>query len=140
MSQESIELITVELLLDKVKAMRQQGYRLVQISGARLGEQLELTYSFDRDSRLENLRLHLPAADPRVPSISSIYSCVMLYENELHDLFDIQVEGMAVDFHGHLYNTAIKHPFGGACAPGAAPAPPGAGTGAGTGAAPTATK
>jgi len=134
MSQESIELIALESLLDKVKAKRQQGYRLVQISGARLGEQLELTYSFDLDSRLENLRLLLPAAEARVPSISSIYSCVMLYENELHDLFDVQVEGMAVDFHGNLYNTAVKHPFAGvACA---APASPGAGTGA----APTATK
>jgi ech hydrogenase subunit D len=42
---------------------------------------------------------------------------VLLYENEIHDLFDIQVDGMAVDFHGNLYKTAIKHPFASIKAP-----------------------
>jgi len=137
---QSIEPITVELLLDKVRAMRQQGYRLVQISATRLSEEVELTYSFDRDGRLDHLRLHLPGAEPRVPSISSIYACVLLYENELHDLFDVKVDGMAVDFHGHLYNTAIQHPFGSTKAPCATPKtapPPGATSG---GAAQTATR
>ena len=50
-------------------------------------EHVELTYSFDRDSQLANLRLQLPAAEARVPSISSIYWCAFLYENEIHDLF-----------------------------------------------------
>ncbi len=92
--------------------MRKQGYRLVQIGATRLPEHVELTYSFDRDSRLANLRFQVPAAGARVPSISSIYWCAFLYENELHDLFNIQVDGMAVDFHGLLYETTVKFPFG----------------------------
>ena len=115
--EANIEIITVDALLEKVKALRDQGYRLVQIGAARLPESMELTYSFDRENRLANLRLNLPLAQPRLPSISSVYKCVSLYENEIHDQFGIQVEGMAVDFHGNLYKTAIKHPFASLKAP-----------------------
>jgi len=47
-----------------------------------------------------------------VPSISSIYGCAILYENEIHDLFNVKVDGLTVDFHGNFYKTAIKFPFG----------------------------
>ena len=61
--------------------------------------------------------------DPRVPSISPIYGCAFLYENEMHDLFNIKVEGMTVDFHGNLYNTTVKFAFGETKAPAAKPQP-----------------
>jgi ech hydrogenase subunit D len=82
---------------------------------------VEVTYSFDLKNALTNLRLNLPAAQPRLPSISSIFGCVILYENELHDLFNIQVEGIAVDFKGNFYKTAVKFPFGTVKAPAAKP-------------------
>ena len=125
MSQEQIELITVETLLDKVKAMKAQGRRLVQISATRLPDTVELTYSFDLDSQLANLRLTLPADKPQLPSISSIYLCSILYENEIHDLFGVQVDGIAIDFKGNFYKTAVKFPFASApvCAAPAKPAP-----------------
>ena len=127
-TEQTFEIIPVEALLDRVGHMRQQGYRLVQIGATRLPEQVEVTYSFDRDRQLANLRLQVPAAEARVPSISSIYWCAFLYENEMHDLFNLQVDGMAVDFHGHLYETAVKFPFGSTQAPAArpvaAPVPP----------------
>jgi len=110
-AEANIEIVTPDALLAKVRALRDQGYRLVQIGASRLPESMELTYSFDLENRLANLRLNLPLAQPRLPSISSIYKCVLLYENEIHDLFGIQVDGMAVDFHGNLYKTAIMHPF-----------------------------
>jgi ech hydrogenase subunit D len=119
---QTFEEIPVDTLLARVGALHQQNQRLVQIGATRLPDQLELTYSFDLEGRLTNLRLHLPAAEARVPSITSIYWCAFLYENEIHDLFNLQVEGMAVDFHGHLYNTAIKFPFGSTKAPPAKPA------------------
>ena len=114
MSQEQIELITIDAVLDKVRAKREQGHRLVQISATRLPDQVELTYSFDLDSRLSNLRLSLPAVETHLPSISSIYGCAILYENEIHDLFDVKVDGLTVDFHGNFYKTAVKFPFGSA--------------------------
>jgi ech hydrogenase subunit D len=110
--EQTTELITVDALLRKAQAMRQQGYRLVQISATRLPDQLELTYSFALEGRVTQFRLHLVEEAPRVPSISSIYWCAFLYENEMHDLFNLTVEGMAVDFKGTLYKTAVKFPFG----------------------------
>jgi ech hydrogenase subunit D len=112
MSQEQIEIITVDTLLDKVRAKHEQGCRLVQMSATRLPGQVELTYSFDFDSKLTNLRLLLPGVDTHLPSISSIYGCAILYENEIHDLFNVKVDGLTVDFHGNFYKTAVKFPFG----------------------------
>ncbi len=127
MSMEQIfEPIAVEVLLPKVRALREQGHRLVQISATRLPEQLELTYTFDLDNRLTNLRLQLPGAEARVPSISTVYWCAFLHENEMHDLFNLQVDGIAVDFHGNLYKTAVKFPFGSTKPPVSKPAAPAA--------------
>ena len=127
MSQEqTLETIPVDALLDKVRELREKGCRLVQIGATRLPEQLELTYSFDLDCRLTSLRLQLPVPQPRVPSITAIYGCAVLYENEMHDLFGLQVDGMALDFQGNFYRTAVKYPFASTKAPVARPAAPAA--------------
>ena len=107
-----IETIAPEALLAKTQALRAQGYRLVQIGATRLAEGVELTYSFDLHGCLISLRVQLPPAKAQVPSITSAYWAAFLYENELHDLFNVHVDGIAVDFHGALYKTAIKFPFG----------------------------
>jgi len=120
--EQTFETIPVDALLDRVRSFREGGWRLVQIGATRLPEQLELTYSFDHENRLANLRLALPGDAPAVPSISSLYWCAFLYENELHDLFNLQVSGMAVDFQGHLYRTAVKFPFASVKPPAATPA------------------
>ena len=120
--EQTFETIPVETLLERVRALREQGWRLVQIGATRLPDQLELTYSFDRENRLANVRLALPGDQPKVPSISSIFWCAFLYENELHDLFNLQVSDLAVDFHGHFYKTAVKFPFGTTKPPVAKPA------------------
>ena len=126
--EQPMELIPVETLLEKVRAMREQNYRLVQIGATRLPDQIEMTYSFDLESRLTSLRLHLPvnAADgtsAHLPSISSVYWGAFLYENEIHDLFNVQVDGMVVDFNGNFYRTTVKFPFGSITPPTARPAP-----------------
>ena len=109
---EHFEIIARELLLPMVRALHARKYRLVQISATRLPDALELTYTFDKEGVLVNLRLSILPQKASVPSITSTYWCAFLYENELHDLFDLQVDGLAVDFHGHLYETAIPFPFG----------------------------
>jgi len=123
-----IESVTVESLLDKTRALRERGFRVVQISATRLADGVELTYSFDLQDRLHHLRLTLPGEVVTVPSLSGIFPCVVLYENEIHDLFNVTVEGMAVDFHGKFYQTAVKFPFGSTKPPQAAPVAPAAAT------------
>jgi ech hydrogenase subunit D len=46
----------------------------------------------------------------------------VLYENEIHDLFGVPVDGLAIDFKGNFYKTAVKFPLGSTKAPCAAPA------------------
>jgi ech hydrogenase subunit D len=121
--EQTLEVIDAATLLERVRAMRAQNARLVQICATALPDQFELTYSFDLDSRLASLRVMVPRENARVPSIHAIYGCAFLYENEMHDLFNILVEGMAVDFHGNLYNTAVKFAFGQTKAPAAKPQP-----------------
>lgn len=120
----SFELITPEVLVEKARGLKAQGYRLVQIGATRLPGELELTYSFDRESELVNLRLAVPELDAGVPSISSVFWCAFLYENEMHDLFGLEAEGLAVNFHGNLYRTPVKFPFGSTRAPVANPGGP----------------
>ncbi len=107
-----IETITPDALVARAGQLRREGCRLVQIGATRFPEQVELTYSFDLEGQLRNLRLVLPSAEARVPSISSAFWAAFLYENEIHDLFNVQVDGLAVDFHGALYRTTINFPFG----------------------------
>jgi len=115
--EQDMETVTTETLLEKAGEKKRMGNRLVQISATRMPDQVELTYSFDLDSRLTHLRLSLPPEGSRVPSICSVYACSVLYENELHDLFEVQVEGLALDFKGGFYRTAVKFPFGSTKAP-----------------------
>lgn len=129
MSEEQTYLtVAADALLAKVTELRAAGWRLVQIGATPLGEITEVNYSFDREGRLCNLRVTLKAeGTPRLPSISPAYACAYLYENELHDLFRIQVDGMNVDFKGKFYRTSVPFPFaarGGPAKPAADPARP----------------
>ncbi len=117
MSLQQFEEIPVENLLERVRDMKEKGSRLAQIGATTLADGLELNYSFARDAELTNLRLHLPSEGARIPSISSIYWCAFIYENEMHDLFNVEVTGMAIDFKGNFYNTAVQYPFGSRKAP-----------------------
>jgi ech hydrogenase subunit D len=97
-------------LLAEVNRFKDEGRRLVQICCTRL-EALEMNYSFDKDYTLITLRLVLSLDNPRLPSISGVYWSAFIYENELQDLFGIEVEDMAVDYKGRFYRTKVKWPY-----------------------------
>jgi ech hydrogenase subunit D len=103
--------ITLETLVGKTTELRQQGYRLAQIGATPLGDTSELNYTFDREGEMINLRLVLQPGHTRIPSISPIYWCAFIYENELHDLFHLQVDGLVLDFQGQFYKTRVPFPF-----------------------------
>lgn len=103
--------IPVEQLPAEVRTLREQQWRLVQIGATPLGETIELNYSFDQAGRFLNLRITLPATGARAPSISDIYWCAFIYENEIHDLFRVQIDGIAVDYKGKFYRTTQPFPF-----------------------------
>lgn len=115
--QQSIIEIAPAALLETASAMKAQGQRLSQICCSKLPDKLEVCYSFDKDFVFTTYRLSLADTSTVVPSISGIYGNSFHYENEIHDLYGIQVEGISIDFKGNFYRTALKTPFN--CAPGA---------------------
>jgi len=117
----NLERIEIEALSRRARELKDRGGRLVQIGATRLADGVELTYSFGLDRDLTNLRLTVTNPETPVPSISSVFWCAFLYENEIHDLFGLRIDGMSVDFHGKLYQTAIQFPFGATKAPAAKP-------------------
>lgn len=103
--------IDVNALVDKVNSLNQEGYRMVQICCTTLEDHFQVDYSFDNALKFLGLRIKLPRENAELPSVSSIYLEACLYENELHDLFGIKVNGMAIDFGGKFYRIEKKNPF-----------------------------
>jgi ech hydrogenase subunit D len=97
-------------LLKAVEDFCAQGYRLVQICCVKETEGLVLHYSFDKDYDLIDLSISI-SEGAQVPSITTIYPCAFLYENEIHDLFGVTIQDINVDFKGLLYKVTVNRPF-----------------------------
>lgn len=92
---------TLATLRDLVAARFPQGYRLITITAVDVGEAVELLYHFDRNYELSHVRLRV-AKGTVVPSISGIYACAALVENEIQDLFGVEFEGLALNYEGRF--------------------------------------
>ncbi|HUI91601.1 MAG TPA: NADH-quinone oxidoreductase subunit C [Chitinivibrionales bacterium] len=108
--QQSLAAIDKSQLVEKAKQMSKEGWRLVQIS-CTAKDAYEVTYTFDKDYACSHLRVTLPKDNLDLPSITGAYFAAFTYENELHDLFGINVQGNALDFKGKFYKLSVKTPF-----------------------------
>lgn len=109
--EQQLTPIAADKLCAAVSAFATEGYRLVHITCAKIGDTFELTWAFDREYHYEGLRLVLPDSTVLVPSISNIFWTAFLYENEIHDLFGLTFSGMNVDYKGNFYRTGMTAPF-----------------------------
>lgn len=108
---QELEPIEVSELFAKCAELRHLGYRLVQICCSNIGEgNVEISYSFDREFQFKTLRITGPVST-QIPSIQQVYECAYLYENEISDLFGVQITDMLVDFKGKLYKLSQAAPF-----------------------------
>jgi len=106
-----------EVFLDRVARYRAERWRLVLINATSIlpedgqgAGSYDITWSFATDRKLEHVREHVLPGEP-VPSIGGSYPSAYLYENEMRELFGVNVTGLAVDFKGQLYQTATRVPF-----------------------------
>ena len=100
---------TAELLVN-CQQLKNDGYHIIQICAVRTTGGYELTYSFALDYAMVNLRLII-STDEEVMSISNIFSPAFLYENEIRELFGVQIQMINLDYKGNLYRIAVKTPF-----------------------------
>jgi hypothetical protein len=70
----------------------------------------EMSWAFAKETEFETIREQITAADA-VPSISPFFGAAFLYENEIRELFGINITGIGVDLKGQLYKTATRVPF-----------------------------
>jgi ech hydrogenase subunit D len=104
-------------LLARAEAYRDGGWRLAGINATSVlpTEELEhgaydIAWSFARGADLEHVQERvLPGEE--VPSISPFFGGAFLFENELRELFGIDVTGIDIDLQGQLYKTAERVPF-----------------------------
>jgi ech hydrogenase subunit D len=107
---QEIKVIPRDRLLEECDALFGTGYRLVQICSLNIPEGFEMNYSFGKDFHMVTIRFSV-GFDEAVPSITHIWKGAFLYENEIKDLYGVNIENMAVDYNGKFYDVDGIHPF-----------------------------
>ena len=95
----------------EVERRKAEHWRFVQLLAVNKDEAVDLIYSFMKGDKLENLRVEDVTKEDTVPSVTGSYLNAFVFENEAHDLFGVNIEGIAIDFHGHFYNMKITEPM-----------------------------
>ena len=102
--------VNPESIIDESQKLKFAGFHLIQQCATRIPDAYELIYTFGKDLAMKNLKIILPE-DQEISSITSNYPCAFIYENEMHDLFGVQIKMINIDYEGKLYRTAIETPF-----------------------------
>jgi NADPH-dependent glutamate synthase beta subunit-like oxidoreductase len=92
--------ITKDELIAEAQKMMDERARLSTASCVDLGDKFEIIYHFEPrqyPEPLKNIRVKI-AKDDILPSISEIYLCAALIENEIQELFNVQISSIALDF------------------------------------------
>ncbi len=106
-----------EAFLARVGEYHKSGWRLAIINATTVPSPdeatpgvFEISWGFAKDLEFETIRETVVLAD-EVPSVSEFFGAAFLYENEIRELFGIDVTGLGLDLQGQLYKTATKIPF-----------------------------
>jgi ech hydrogenase subunit D len=106
-----IEDLERERLPEIAADLTKQGYRFVQMMGTPREETIELMVSFDKNYELKNFRIQVPRSDLKIPSMTGATLAAFSYENELQDLFGMEVSDLAINYGGNFLRTKSIHPL-----------------------------
>ncbi|MDO4545687.1 MAG: NADH-quinone oxidoreductase subunit C [Bacillota bacterium] len=102
--------VSVSRLLTEVRDLKADGYRFCQACATMMGDKVEILYSFDKGHQLKNLRLTISQKE-EVESITGEFWPAFIYENEMHDLFGVKFNHMALDYQGNFFKVAEPTPW-----------------------------
>ncbi len=97
-------------LLSVIMDKKNMNWRLGQICCSFVDNQYEVSYSFCNGMDLQHYRLVVDK-DEEVPSISRVYKSAVFYENEMKELWGLNVVFMKVDLDNKLYRINTSTPF-----------------------------
>ena len=96
---------------DLAAARAAEGWRYVQILAVNTEEGIDLVYSYMKDGHLENFTVKAVQKTDVVPSITDVFLEAFVCENEIHDLYDVAIANIAIDFGGMFYQLSSKAPM-----------------------------
>ena len=102
--------VSKQELYDIMQKKYEDGWRLSQICSVAFEGYNEVTYSVNLDYTMENYKIKLPV-DEEIKSFSDIFPAAALYENEIKELWGVQVVGMAMDYQNKYYRIKEDAPF-----------------------------
>lgn len=111
---DNLEVLEPAAVHDRVHEIADDGYRYVTITSCSNDDgSFDLFYSFDKNFKLVTLKTTV-GHDAPVESISNIYLAAAFAENEINELFGVNITGKAIDYGGHfiLAEGAPESPFG----------------------------
>lgn len=114
--EQTFEELPLAGVHDLAAARHAEGWRYVQILAVNTEEGIDLVYSYMKDSymkdgHLANFNVSGVKQTDVVPSITDLYLEAFVCENEIHDLFDVAISDIAIDFGGMFYQLAEKAPM-----------------------------
>lgn len=97
-----------------VADFKSRGYGFVQLCASTLEDSCDLLYAFTDPEAAEPGMIGVVANVPdgvHVPSITEWYPAAFVFENETHDLFGIDFDGINIDFGGNFYTLSMDYPM-----------------------------
>jgi|GEM_PF-211967 len=95
------ELSDISKFLPMVHHYKADGHRFITMSAVDNGDTFDIYYHFDKDLELAQIKVSIAHSDS-IPSISYIYSAAFLVENEVKELFGVNITDISIDFGGRL--------------------------------------
>jgi ech hydrogenase subunit D len=106
----AITKVTKDELYSIMQKKYEEGYRLSQICSVAFEGYNEVIYSVNKGYEMENYKIDLPV-DEEIKSFSDIFPAAVLYENEIKELWGVNVVGMAIDYQNRFYRIEADTPF-----------------------------
>ncbi len=99
---ENLVEITSDKLLAEASKCKYNGYRFVTATCADNGDDtIDVYYHFDKDYEMRNIKITVKKGE-EIPSVSKVYFSSILVENEMKELFGLNITDIAIDYGGHM--------------------------------------
>ena len=98
-------------LHDEAARRKVAGWRFVEMHGVRVDAGNDLYYAFMKDGMLDNVKVESVPHEAPVPSVTDVFLGAFVFENETRELFQANIQDIAIDYDGDMYTLAEQAPM-----------------------------